>query len=108
MCGRYGLLSRKERLELLLGLSPRASDDLMPDYNMAPGKHSWIVRAGANGSPTFESYRWGLAPHWSKDPRSGPRPINAVAETAHEKPMFRNLIRARRAWWRPTYSTSAR
>jgi SOS response associated peptidase (SRAP) len=35
-------------------------------------------------------------PYWSKDPKKGVRPVNAKAETAHEKPMFRKLIRERR------------
>ena len=39
---------------------------------------------------------WGLVPYWSKDPKKGARPVNAKAETAAERPMFRELIRKRR------------
>jgi len=35
-------------------------------------------------------------PYWPKYPKKGARPINARAETAHEKPMFQKLIRERR------------
>jgi hypothetical protein len=35
-------------------------------------------------------------PYWSKDPKKAARPVNARAETAHEKPMFRKLIREHR------------
>jgi putative SOS response-associated peptidase YedK len=35
-------------------------------------------------------------PYWSKGPKKGVRPVNAKAETAHEKPMFKKLIRERR------------
>ena len=69
--------------------------DLIARYNIAPGTHPWIVRADPQGSK-FETYLWGLVPFWSKDPKAGVRPINAKAETAHEKPMFRKLLRERR------------
>ena len=69
--------------------------DLIARYNIAPGTHPWIVRADPQG-PKFETYLWGLVPFWSKDPKAGVRPINAKAETAHEKPMFRKLLRERR------------
>lgn len=41
-------------------------------------------------------FRWGLVPHWAKDPSIGNRMINARAETAHEKPAFRSAFRNRR------------
>jgi putative SOS response-associated peptidase YedK len=40
--------------------------------------------------------RWGLVPHWSKDPRVGPRLINARAESAASKPAFRDAVARRR------------
>jgi len=40
--------------------------------------------------------RWGLIPRWVKDPTRGSQPINAKAETAAEKPMFRDAFRRRR------------
>ena len=60
-----------------------------------PASDTWIARA-KDGKPTLYSYLWGLVPYWSKDPKKGVRPVNARAETAHEKPMFRKLIRERR------------
>ncbi len=39
---------------------------------------------------------WGLVPSWSEDPTSGPRPINARAETLLDKPMFAEPFRRRR------------
>ena len=53
-------------------------------------------RLREGGQPILHSYLWGLVPYWSKDPKKGARPVNARAETAHEKPMFRKLIRERR------------
>ena len=95
MCGRYGRWSRRQRIEELLGIEPSGLDDFPPLYNITPGVETWIARA-KDGKPALHSYLWGLVPYWSKDPKKGARPVNARAETAHEKPMFKKLIRERR------------
>jgi len=95
MCGRYGRWSRRQRIEELLGIEPSGLDDFPDLYNITPGVNTWVVRA-KDEKPTLYSYLWGLVPYWSKDPRKGVRPVNAKAETAHEKPMFKKLIRERR------------
>ena len=95
MCGRYGRWSRRQRIEELLGIEPSGLDDFPPLYKITPGVRTWIARS-KDGQPTLQAYLWGLVPHWSKDPTKGARPINARAETAHEKPMFERLIRERR------------
>jgi putative SOS response-associated peptidase YedK len=40
--------------------------------------------------------RWGLVPHWAKDPGIGSRLINARAESAASKPAFRDAVLRRR------------
>ncbi|MGH3829702.1 MAG: SOS response-associated peptidase [Pseudonocardiaceae bacterium] len=40
--------------------------------------------------------RWGLVPHWAKDPAVGSRLINARAESAANKPSFRDAVARRR------------
>jgi len=40
--------------------------------------------------------RWGLVPHWVKDPGIGSRLINARAESAASKPAFRDAVARRR------------
>lgn len=40
--------------------------------------------------------RWGLIPSWAKDATIGARMINARAETAAEKPAFKEAIARRR------------
>ena len=36
--------------------------------------------------------RWGLVPHWAKDPKSGYKMINARAETVTKKPAYRSAF----------------
>jgi putative SOS response-associated peptidase YedK len=95
MCGRYGRWSRRQRIEELLGIEPSGGADFADFYNITPGVETWIARA-KDGKPGLYACLWGLVPYWSKDPTKGARPVNARAETAHEKPMFRKLIRERR------------
>jgi putative SOS response-associated peptidase YedK len=95
MCGRYGRWSRRQRIEGLLGINPSDGPDFPDFYNITPGVETWIARA-KDGRPALYSYLWGLVPYWSKDPKKGVRPVNAKAETAHERPMFRKLICERR------------
>lgn len=37
--------------------------------------------------------QWGLVPNWAKEPRVGPRPINARTEGVESKPTFREAFR---------------
>lgn len=96
MCGRYGRLSRYERIAELAALEMRnEAGDLPPSYNIAPGTLQPVIidtREGAVLRPLV----WGLVPYWSKDPKKGVRPINAQCETAAERPMFRSLMVRRR------------
>lgn len=73
-----------------------------PDYNVTPGKS---VAAVISRPPVAEGrqrrreirlLRWGFVPSWSDGPDPGARLINARAETAAEKPSFRDALAARR------------
>lgn len=95
MCGRFTLfeadaiLSKEFGAPITFGLSPR--------YNIAPSQQILAVRP-STGKEVREGVflRWGLVPHWAKDPSIGNRMINARAETAAEKPSFRSAFRHRR------------
>ncbi|MFZ4538826.1 SOS response-associated peptidase [Propionivibrio sp.] len=55
-----------------------------------------LVRADAAGQRTFLLALWGLIPAWAKVTDTLPKPINAKAETAAIKPLFRQAFRQRR------------
>lgn len=100
MCGRVIAKSPAEVLVALFGADRRQGD--MPDplpirYNGAPGlDYPLIIREPDMPGSAFMMARWGLVPSWTKGvPKI--KPINAMAETVKDKPMFRGAYRSRRA-----------
>jgi putative SOS response-associated peptidase YedK len=68
-----------------------------PRWNIAPTQQVAIIRQ----HPTqprriFSRARWGLIPYWAKDSSIGSKTINAMSETAAQKPAFRDALRFRR------------
>ena len=94
MCGRYSLHAHPDVIVLQFGLA--AAPQLKPRFNIAPTQEAPVVRVGAAQKRELALLRWGLIPSWSKDPSIGARMINARAETAAEKPSFRNAFQRRR------------
>lgn len=95
MCARYTLAVAdaefQDHFELLIppGLSPR--------FNVAPSQPVAVVGLKADGRTRgLVPMRWGFVPRWAADPRSGPRPVNAKAETVRTAPPFRDSFRDRR------------
>ena len=92
MCGRFTLFEPDKILTREFGVS--AIPRLSPRYNIAPSQPVAAVRSATTGSGReLALLRWGLIPSWSKDPAIGNRLINARAETAREKPSFRNAFK---------------
>jgi len=97
MCGRFTLHDTPEEIIASLdglnidctGLGP-----FDPCYNVAPTTDTPTVAGGE--TLTAGLRRWGLVPHWAKDPSIGNRMINARGETVTEKPAFRNLVEKKR------------
>ena len=70
---------------------------MQPDYNIPPGVDIWAVKnEPGSDAAAIARLRWGLVPHWAKDPKIGNRMINARSETVAEKPAFRNAFQKRR------------
>jgi putative SOS response-associated peptidase YedK len=84
MCGRFSLFS----VQAILTRWDAVSDEpIIPRYNIAPGQD--ILMIGNDYPGRLTEAKWGLIPHWSKDPKIGFRTINAKAETLEEKPAFK-------------------
>jgi putative SOS response-associated peptidase YedK len=94
VCGRYATSKSSLDLAALFG----ATDDiegLEPDYNVAPTDPVPVVRI-TSGARHLNVARWGLLPHWAKDPRAGARMINARAETVATSSAFASAFERRR------------
>ena len=104
MCGRFSLTSKPQRLRERFGLTAEP-DELTARYNIAPTP----AGAGDPESPQrlLRPARWGLVPHWAKDPSIGHRLINVRAETLRAAAGVSRRARAASAVSsRPTASTS--
>lgn len=94
MCSRYSITSPPEAIRELFGYAARPN--FPARYNIAPTQPVPVVRLNSVGEREFVLVRWGLIPPWVKDPAQFSTLINARAETACEKPSFKNALRRRR------------
>ena len=93
MCGRYSLIADLGELARRFEFDGDwAKFDSA--YNVAPTQDVLTVVGGETRPVGL--MRWGLIPHWARDPKIGARMINARAETVAEKPAFRDALRRRR------------
>jgi putative SOS response-associated peptidase YedK len=92
MCGRYSLVciddlgNRFRVFNPMIGARSR--------FNVAPGNEMPVIIRGETHELAL--MKWGLVPHWTKDLKGSPHPINARAEGIAEKPMFRQLLKDKR------------
>jgi putative SOS response-associated peptidase YedK len=93
MCGRYVIKTPPALMRQAFGYGEQPN--FPPRYNVAPTQPIPVVRL-VDGRRSFALLRWGLIPSWVKDPRGFSLLINARAESALEKPAFRNAMRRRR------------
>jgi putative SOS response-associated peptidase YedK len=96
MCGRYRLTAKERYIAEHFDL--KESDVCWtPRYNIAPTQEAAIVRQDRKQPRRlFSLMRWGLVPAWAKDVSIGFKTINAMCETAADKPAFRDAMRRRR------------
>jgi len=93
MCGRYTLTTDHGTLAALpWPLAP--GFEWRPRYNLAPTQWAPVV-ADLDGW-CVSSFRWGLIPHWAKDPKIGQPMINARVESVQRSPAYKVPLRRRR------------
>lgn len=94
MCGRYALKTPVSKLVTRFELDEVI--DFAPRYNIAPGTDVPTIRQSPEGKRVMHLLRWGLVPHWAKDPGIGAKLSNARGETVADKRSFRDAFRRRR------------
>ncbi|MGM1062969.1 SOS response-associated peptidase [Saccharothrix sp. Mg75] len=113
MCGRYAstkdpalLAAEFDAVDGTVG-DGTGGDAPGPDYNVAPTKQAPVVverhPRDEDGNPdpgtterSVRTMRWGLVPHWAKDPSGGAKMINARSESVLTKPAYRDSAAKRR------------
>ena len=97
MCGRYAAFLPAEAIVALFH-TVGAPPNWPPTWNMAPTRDAPVVRRHPEtGERRLDLLRWGLVPHWAKDPKAVRMSINARSETIATTPMFRDAFgKARR------------
>ncbi|MQA14084.1 MAG: SOS response-associated peptidase [Pseudonocardiaceae bacterium] len=108
MCGRYASTRDPATLAAEFDAVDATGDEAPgADHNVAPTKPVLAVVTrhprDADRTPdpdrterSVRVMRWGLVPHWAKNPSVGSRMINARAESAATKPAFRTALASRR------------
>ena len=95
MCGRFVQVEKPEFYAEHFGAEFVRTETLPVNYNVAPTQQVYAV-AEHEGQRSLTSFRWGLVPFWAKDIKIGSKSINARAETAATKPVFRDSFERRR------------
>ena len=94
MCGRYVVAYDPQTL--VSGFSLTRVQPFPRRYNVAPMSPVPVVYETRSGERVAELMRWGLLPHWAKEPALAAKLNNARAESVLEKPSFRQAFRRRR------------
>ena len=95
MCGRFTLHTPESRIREVFHVEQTEPLGLKPRYNIAPSQQVPIIRDTENGREMVLA-RWGLVPHWSKEPKTKYSTINARIESVAEKPAYRTPFKRRR------------
>jgi putative SOS response-associated peptidase YedK len=94
MCGRY-VTPEVAEIERLWHIGRRNYNPFDFDYrryNTAPTTFVPIMRLAQTGALELSAARWGLIPFWWKEPKPPTHTINARAEEAATKPMWRGPL----------------
>ncbi|MDP3984543.1 MAG: SOS response-associated peptidase [Acidimicrobiia bacterium] len=93
MCGRFSLSGEVDFYADYFGAAAAGTEALAASWNVAPTDPVYVV-AEREGDRRLATMRWGLIPHWAKDPKS--IHINARVETVATTPAFRDSFTRKR------------
>ncbi|MCC6849985.1 MAG: SOS response-associated peptidase [Deltaproteobacteria bacterium] len=100
MCGRFTRSSPPQAIAEEFGVRIETVAPAEPRFNVCPSEQVLVVARGATsagvGTPAAGVMRWGLVPWFARDPKGGPRAINARAETIATNRTFRDAFARRR------------
>jgi putative SOS response-associated peptidase YedK len=94
MCGRYTL--RKAADEMMAWFRANGIPTYPRRYNIAPEQNVPAVVQPTPGERRWAEFKWGIVPHWSKNPNVSLSNINALSESAAKSPAFSDAFRHRR------------
>lgn len=94
MCGRYALATSP--VEIAKHFSLHTWETFDAGYNIAPGSLIPVIRQSPEKQRVLHRLKWGLLPHWAKDPTIAARLNNARGESVSDKPAFRDAFSRRR------------
>ncbi len=94
MCGRFALYASAEKVKLQFNIDLIV--ELAPRFNIAPSQEIIVLLQTDDGELHADHFRWGLIPHFARDPKAFPSLINARSETVATKPAFRNSLKSKR------------
>lgn len=96
MCGRFVVTLPPEAIARLFRVGGPLPN-WAPSWNMAPTRDAPVIRVHPESRERrLDLLRWGLVPHWAKDPKAIRMTINARGETIAGTPMFRDAYARRR------------
>jgi putative SOS response-associated peptidase YedK len=96
MCGRY-VTPDEAALERFWHIGAHNwLQFTLPVFNVAPTTQVPIILRGTDAPFEAHAARWGLVPHWWKQPQPPSMTFNARAEEAAEKPTWRTALRSQR------------
>ncbi len=93
MCGRFALAY--PRSKLIDWYHASSMPEIEPRYNIVPTTDIVVIRDSDNGR-VGSMMRWGLIPHWAKDPKQLPLLINARFESLTAKRLYKYAFHRQR------------
>lgn len=93
MCGRFSITGDLDFYAEYFGVDQVVADPLDKSWNVAPTDPVYVV-AERDGVRQLGTMKWGLVPHWAKDPRS--IHINVRSETVATNNTFKDSFARRR------------